>query len=295
VPVIPATTAIKSAGTPKISGKTRAQKVNAIVAVGDNAYLGGEFTTMVSSSGSTSSRGYLAAVEGPTGRLKSWNPKANGKVWAMELSADKQWVYVGGDFSSIGGVTVSKLAKVSIATGKVDKTFKPKSVKGRVRALALAGDRLYLGGEFKSVAGQVRPKLAAVDAITGALVDWTPPPLGPGRYIGQTGVPTPDYDPGHVYAVEVLGGTVFAGGTFLDIGCTPALVAVDAVTGGLAALQYEPERPVFSLEAAGGILYAVAGGPGGRLYAYGPEDDDPVWKAKFDGDAVGVAVSPTTG
>ncbi len=291
----PSSSALKGWGTAKVSGKNRAQRVNAIVAVGDIGYLGGEFTKMVApSGGGSSSRNYLAAIDGTTGKLTSWNPKASGKVWAMELSADRQSVYVGGDFSSIGGKSVSKVAKVSLATGKLDTTFKPKSVKGRVRALALDGDRLYVGGEFLSIAGVARPKLAALDAVTGALLDWTPPPLGPGRYLGNTGIPTPDYAAGHVFAVDVIGGRVFAGGTFLNLGCRAGLVVVDAVTGGLVTQQYEPERPIFDLEAAGGVMYGVGGGPGGRLYAYGPTSKHPIWRAKFDGDAVGLAVSATT-
>jgi hypothetical protein len=292
---VPSSSAIASWGTAKVDGKSRAQRVNAIVTVGDIGYLGGEFTKMVApAGGGSSSRNYLAAIDGTTGKLTSWNPKASGKVWAMELSADRQSVYVGGDFSYMGGRSVSKVAKVDLTTGKVDTTFKPRSVKGRVRTLALDGERLYLGGEFLSVDGRPRPKLAAVDARTGALQNWTPPPLGRGRYIGNTGVPTPDYSAGHVFAVDVIGGTVFAGGTFLDIGCQAALVALDAATGGLAKLQYEPARPIFDLEAVGDTLYAVGGGPGGRLFAYGPDSRWPRWKAKFDGDAVGVAVSAGT-
>ena len=293
VPDSLSTTALRGWGTAKADGKSRAQKVNAVVEAGGNAYLGGEFTKMVSGS-STSYRKYLAAIDGTTGRLKSWNPKASGKVWAMEVSADGKSVYVGGDFSYVGGWSVSKVAKIHLATGKPDKTFRPKSVKGRVRALALDGDRLYVGGEFKTIAGQSRPKLAALDARTGALLDWTPPPLGRGRYLGQTGVPTPDYEAGHVFAVEAFGGKVFAGGTFLDLGCQAALVTLDAATGGLAEPQYDPGRPVFGLDSAGGILYAVSGGPGGRVYAFGPEKERAIWRAKFDGDAVGVAVSAST-
>jgi beta-propeller uncharacterized protein DUF5122 len=282
------TTATPSWGTAKVDGKSRAQRVNAIVEAGGIAYLGGEFTKMVRG-GSTASRGYLAAIDG-NGDLTSWNPKANKKVFALELSADGRSLYVGGDFSSIGGRYASKLAKLDLATGQLDTTFRP-SVKGRVRGLALAGDRLYIGGEFLTVGDQPRPKLAAVDPVTGAVLPWTPPPLGPGRYIGHTGIPTPDYSPGHVFAVEAIGGKVFAAGNFLNLGGQGGLVTLDAATGGLAEPQYEPGRPMFDLDTAGGVLYAVGGGPGGRLFAYGLDKARPLWKVKIDGDAVGVAVS----
>jgi hypothetical protein len=290
----PSTTPIKSWGTAKVSGKNKSQRVNAIVAANGAAYLGGEFTKMVSPTGATASRNYLAAVDGGTGNLKSWNPKANGKVWALELAADGNSVYVGGDFSKIGDRYVSKVAKVDLATGKVDTTFKPRSVKGRVRALALHGDRLYIGGEFLSVADQARPKVAAVDPTTGALLPWTAPPLGPGRYIGNTGVPTPDYSPGHVFAIDVIGTKVFVAGNFLNLGGWGGLVTLDAETGAVSEPQYDPGRPMFDLETRHGRLYAVGGGPGGRLYAFSPDDDAPIWRAKVDGDNVGVAVSATS-
>ncbi|HEV8626855.1 MAG TPA: PQQ-binding-like beta-propeller repeat protein [Acidimicrobiia bacterium] len=288
------TTAIPSWGTAKVDGKSKAQRVNAIVEAGGIAYLGGQFTKMVPpGGGSTTSRGYLAAIDGTTGDLTGWNPKASGKVFALELSADGKSVYAGGDFSYIGGRSAPKLAKIDLVTGKLDPMFKP-VVKGRVRGLALDGDRLYVAGDFLSVGGQDRPKLAAVDPVTGAVLPWTPPPLGPGRYIGHTGIPTPDYSAGNVYAVEAFGGKVFAAGNFLDFGGQGGLVTLDAATGALAEPQYEPGRPIFDLASAGGFLYAVGGGPGGRAYAFSPDDDKPLWKVKFDGDAVGVAVSNST-
>ena len=187
------------------------------------------------------------------------------------------------------------MAKVDLATGKVDTTFKPKSVKGRVRTLALDGDRLYLGGEFLSVDGKARPKLAAVDARTGALQDLDPPAARPGPVPREHRYPDPRLRRRpRLHRGRHRGPPVFAGGTFLDIGCRAALVALDTVTGGLAKQQYVPGRPIFDLEAVGDTLYAVGGGPGGRLFAYGPDSKYPRWRAKFDGDAVGVAVSAGT-
>lgn len=283
------TEATPSWGTSKISGKSKAYKVSAIVEADGIAYLGGDFKKMTRG-GSTKYRNYLAAVDGETGELTSWNPNASGKVWALELAADGKSVYVGGDFSYIGGKYTSKVAKVNLATGKIDTTFKV-SVKGRVRGLALAGDRLYVGGDFLTIGGQPRPKLAALDPATGDVLDWTPPPLGPGRYLGQTGIPTPDYDAGHVFAVEAIGGKVFAAGNFTNFSCQGGLVTIDAATGGLVEPQYDPGRPIFDLDTYDGILYAVGGGPGGRAYAFSPDDEDPLWRLKVDGDNMGVAAS----
>jgi hypothetical protein len=203
-------------------------------------------------------------------------------------------VYLGGDFNHIGGRSVSKLAKIDLASGKVDTTFRPAVKGGRVRALALDGERLYVGGEFNSVGKQARPKLAAVDAASGAVLSWTPPALNPGRYLGHTGTPTDAVAAGHVFAVEVIDGKVFAGGNFKDFGCQGGLVTLDAATGALVEPQYNPGIPIFDFDTSGGVLFAAAGGPGGRVYAFSPAEKAPLWTAKFDGDIVGVAASATT-
>ncbi|HVW33040.1 MAG TPA: hypothetical protein VHL53_10915 [Acidimicrobiia bacterium] len=287
---IPSATPLPSWGTAKAS-TGKAGRVNAVVSVGDTVYLGGAFTKMVApGGGSATARDHLAAVDARTGKLTAWNPHVDGTIWSLALSADQKSVYVGGDFHHIGGRSVSKLAKVDLATGKADPSFHP-AVNGRVRAITLAGTRLYIGGEFTTVAKQSRPKLAAIDPATGALQAWTPPALGRGRYLTHVGTPTPDYDPGHVFAIAVIGGKVFAAGTFTNFACQGGLVTLDAATGGLVSPQYKPGRPVFDLTTANGVLYAVGGGPGGRAWAYSPDKAKPLWTVKFDGDAVGVATS----
>jgi len=276
-------TADPSWGTSKKSGTTKSQRVNGIVEHDGIAYFGGEFTKMTPpGGGTTATRNHLAAVDGATGQLTSWNPNASGNVFALALSADGDWVYVGGDFSSIGGKSAPKLARIRLEDGKIDPNFRPK-VNSRVRAITLDGDRLYVGGNFTTIGGQPRPELAAIDPITGALLPWTPPALGRGRYIGHTGIPTPDYSPGYVFSIAVIGGKVFAAGNFLNIGCQGGLVTIDAATGGLVEPQYDPGRPIFDLTTYGGVLYAVGGGPGGTAYAFSPDDQKPLWKVKVDG------------
>ncbi|HET9769718.1 MAG TPA: PQQ-binding-like beta-propeller repeat protein [Acidimicrobiia bacterium] len=280
-------------------GGGRAQLATAVVEHGGRAYIGGSFTKMTPPGGGSGvTRNRLAAIDVARRKLLPWNPKANGKVRALALNASKTAVYVGGDFSSIGGKSASKLALVDLASGKVDTKFRP-AVKGRVRSIALAGNRLYVGGDFESVGGKARPKVAALDPVTGKLLDWAPPPLGPGRYMGQTGVPTPDRPSGDVYSVAAPadGSRVYVAGTFIDFAGQGGLVALDADSGLPLPKQWSPGRPVFHLTVSPGdgrTVYAAAGGPGGRLYALDPDKPTkPRWQAAVDGDAVGVAASAT--
>jgi hypothetical protein len=294
-------TASGSASTSSTSSeKVRAQLVLAIAEAGDRVILGGEFKKMRDpASGTSQTRNRLAALDVNTGALLPWNPNADGRVRDMVLSADMTKLYLGGDFNNIGGKSARKLAAINLATGKLDPAFKPK-VRSRVRGLALHGNRLYVGGDFETIDGAPRSKLAAFDATTGALLPWAAPAIGPGRYMGQTGIPTPEEESGDVYtlAVPADGSRVYAGGNFIDFAGQGGLIALDAVTGQPFPEQWEVERPVFDLTmwpGDGWTLFAATGGPGGRLFAFRPDKmNRPIWKAKVDGDAMGVAASTNT-
>lgn len=282
-----------------LASNGRAQRVNAVVEVDGTAYLGGAFTKMTQpGGGSTVGRSRLAAVDTRSGALHRWNPKANGTVRALEVNAGRTAVYVGGDFSAIGGISASKLALVDLASGRIDRRFRS-AVRGRVRTIVLAGGTLYVGGDFTSVGGKTRAKVAALDPVTGTLLDWAPPALGGGRYLGNTGVPTPSAPSGNVYALAVPpdGGRVYVAGDFLDIAGHGGLVVLDGVSGEARPQQWAVGRPVFDLTvspADGRTVFAAAGGAGGRIYAFHPDrPTKPRWSAAVDGDAVGVAASTT--
>ena len=277
---------------------TRAGKVLSVLETSGVLYVGGEFTAMAPP-GSTGEQGavprnHLAALDVASGTLTNWDPGANGTVRALLLSQDGRRLYVGGDFSTIGGQVVRKLALLDLATGAVDPTFAPQ-ISGRVRALALAGNRLYAGGDFQSP----RPLLAAFDARSGELVDWVPPENGGGMFVGQTGEPTPDAGPGTVDALAVShrGTVVHAGGTFINFGGRAGLLTLDAGSGEATSWQGEMKRPVFGLAVSpdGRTLYAATGGAGGRIYSFDPGGAGaPAWSGSFDGDAVAVVASADT-
>jgi hypothetical protein len=303
-----ATSADATWGTGAVSETGRAQLVHAEQPVGRTVYIGGEFTSLVPPSGDSAlavGRNHLAALDVVNHGLLPWNPDVNGIVRALALSADGTKLYVGGDFTKIGGVSAPKIAMLDLATGKVVKTFKSR-VKGRVFSIALSGNRLFVGGDFEQVVGPSgalvsRSTVAALDASTGEmLLDWAPPPLGPGRYMGHTGTPTPDAPPGYTYAVAVTadGSRVYVGGNFLDLGGRGGMVVLDGASGAVLPSQWDVDRPVFDLAVwpgDGTTVFAATGGPGGRLFAYRPSTPTrPFWKAAVDGDAVSVAASSTT-
>jgi Domain of unknown function (DUF5122) beta-propeller len=334
---LPSTAADVSWGVgPVVDG--RAPRVRALAAVGRTVFLGGDFTTMVPPNAplppvtlppvilpptaltdpattspvrvppppatpGSQARHHLAALDVDRHTLLPWDPDADGPVSAIVVSDDGRHLYVGGDFSRIGGQPVAKVARIDAATGALDPSFHA-AVAGGVRALALAGDRLYVGGVFNSVAGpdggEARPKLAALDATTGALLPWTPPDMGPGRYSGHNGMATATESGGDVLALAVTAdhSRVYVGGNFMDFGGQAGLAVLDAATAQAVPQQWRTGRPIFDLTvspADGVTVFASAGGSGGQVYAFRPDrTTGPVWATWVDGDAPGVAASTTT-
>ncbi len=128
-------------------------------------------------------------------------PTTNGQVLCV-LQAGSL-VYVGGNFSTIGGQARNCLAAFNSTTGVVDATFLPGlNVGGQVWSLAIDGSTLYAGGLFSSALdGSVaRNRLAAFNATTG--------------------VPDALWDPDvslHVLSIAVSSSKVFACGYFTQV------------------------------------------------------------------------------
>jgi hypothetical protein len=97
------TAAATLAPAPASPWATANGRVLAIVRVNDVVYVGGKFTQMVDTDGTVLARNHLAAVSAIDGHVLPWNPGANGTVRAMAVSVDGKTVYIGGDFTSLGG------------------------------------------------------------------------------------------------------------------------------------------------------------------------------------------------
>lgn len=95
-----------------------------------------------------------------------FNPSANSDVFAIAAQPDGK-ILAGGNFSSLGGVARSRLARVNV-DGGIDSTFNP-GPNTTVNAVAVQPDgRIVVGGAFESIAGVSRVRLARLLA-TGAI------------------------------------------------------------------------------------------------------------------------------
>jgi len=138
----------------------------AVQAVGDQVWVGGEFTQAVDADLSTThARNNLAVFDFNTGDVLPMVADANSKVEAIETD-DTSTVWVGGNFSEIAGEQQAYIAAFDAVTGELDTTFDV-SLNFSVYALHYNDGWLYIGGDFGEVNGLSSNKMARVDAVTG--------------------------------------------------------------------------------------------------------------------------------
>lgn len=161
---------------------------------GDTAYIGGSFTRVYNSSNS-SQFGCLYDVS--TWSLQGNFPAPNAAVYASIPDGQGGW-YLGGDFTTVGGVECSKIAYIS-ATGIVSQVT-PDVINGSVRSLLIYNGHLLIGGTFTQIGTLIRNRLASINLSTKTFTDWSP------NLNGQ------------VNAIANAGDSIIVGGAFTSIG-----------------------------------------------------------------------------
>lgn len=133
-------------------------RVDAISAEGATTYAGGLFDR-VSADGYPYDRSNLMAFDTSTGSmLATFAPSFDKPVRALENAADGG-VYVGGDFTTVNGVTRAGLVKLT-AAGDIDPAFSPAFRGGLIYDVELVDGHLI-------VAGNAGKKLMSLNPVTG--------------------------------------------------------------------------------------------------------------------------------
>ena len=151
--------------------------VRVVLRVGDRIVVGGEFTEVREFGRSlVLKRKNLFAFDPATGEIdESFVPNPDAIVHALEPAANGQGVYVGGEFTRIGGGEHPRLALVQLADGGVVPGFdagRSGKVAGKVKDLALHDGRLWVAGAFTHIDGQPQGQLATVDPVTGTYLPF---------------------------------------------------------------------------------------------------------------------------
>ncbi|MGH8961450.1 MAG: hypothetical protein ACRDWT_09610 [Jatrophihabitantaceae bacterium] len=241
---------------------------------GNNVWVGGSFSAARPAGSPLGSnevtRNNLLVYNINTGALvSSIAPSFNAQVKVVTVSPDGSRVYVGGQFTSVNGVTRNRIAAFDASTGALINSFAP-SVDSVVNAIVATNATVYVGGAFSKSSSVARTRLAAFTAGTGALLSWNPT-ADDGV---QSMVLTPD------------GSKMIVAGAFNSIGGATyhGLAALDPATGAplpWAATNVvqdsSPGAVVSSLSTDGTFIYGTAwayGSPSATLEGSFSADPD---------------------
>jgi hypothetical protein len=252
-------------------------RVSAIIVVRNTIYIGGDFTAVRPSGAAPGTRevprAHLAAFRADNGKLRSWNPGANGAVSALATSADHKLIYVGGSFSRLAGARRHNVGAVKAANGAATRFHA--NTNGEVLALYRTRSRLYLGGSFTNVKHTHRKRVAAL-ALGGRLIrTWHPGTNNSVRTIQVSRDRT----------------KVYLGGEFNIVnGHNEPHLAKLSTTGKLLRWRRHPGFPVWQIVLGKKRVFAGGNGPGGRIAAF-TTGGRKVWSVQADGGVQTIALS----
>lgn len=134
-------------------------------------YIGGTFTSIAGVG-----RNRIAGVSILTGAV-TWYPPggANSTVYSLSIgSSFGDFLFVGGAFTTIGGVARNRLCAFNLPAGTLN-AWTP-NVNSTVYSVFVYGMELYVGGIFTSVDGQPRSRVAKFDFSNSVavLTSWDP-------------------------------------------------------------------------------------------------------------------------
>jgi len=198
--------------------------VDALTVAGSSLYAAGNFTTIKPAGSVAQTRAYVARLGTTTGTLDTaWAPTPDARVRSLATSSNGATVFLGGDFTSVGGASgTNKIAALSATTGARVSGFVASANNGTsfgvVYGLSTDGTNLY------QAVGGSGGACTAVSATTGARV-WS------------------KHGNGNLHGVRRVGNTVYCGGHFsgtasFDGQDRSKVAAVDAIT--YATLPFAP-------------------------------------------------------
>jgi hypothetical protein len=221
-----------------ISTITNTSTVAAMVISGTNFIISGSFTNV----GGWPRNGLARMLTNFSAADGTWNPAytTNSGITALALSGTN--LFVGGQFTQIGGQLATNLARISmVSTGAAVAGWTP-ALNGQVNSLLTESSWLLVGGSFNFVSNKIALGLTKLDQTTATLDD---------SFFCQVETP------GAVYAiVQQPDGKVIVGGDFWLAGFV--------IRPHLARLNSDGTLDTLWATATDGPVDALAlGGPGG--------------------------------
>lgn len=210
-------------GTPHLAKTTAQQTIRQLVKCGNTMYAVGQFTKIKRYSTTyTRSNIFSFSATAPY-KLTSWAPAVNGEVNSIAFRAGNcADAYIGGKFSSVGGVSAKNIAEISTSTGAVVTGFKH-SANGSVQTLLGYGSHLIAGGYYTSINNSTAdPYMTSLNATTGSDDGFIRLHIS-GHYYWCSGGKCTSNNPTRVYNQQLShGGTLdLVEGDFTSVGGQP--------------------------------------------------------------------------
>lgn len=249
---------------------------------GTSVMIGGSFSFV---GGTTRNNAAAFDLSAGGANVDSWSANTNGIVWTVGMAPGDSAVYLGGEFTTVGGAPRQRLAKVSTASGAADPGFVA-DADNMVRHLEVNGSYVYAGGLQININGKFTGRLGRVNRVTGATdQNWTP---------------APD-EKVNGFAFSPDGSIVYVAGQFTMLGgagrrCIGAVNVVNATANTTWAPNTFAGSGVLncydlSVTPDGSRIYLASGGHlgngGNRIWGY-RADGSALWSHLGDGDAQAV-------
>ena len=202
--------------------------VKSITQIGSKIVAVGDFTLVRPKGSKTDlTRNGIVAFDATTGALDTAFDTDFGSGFPRSIDTDGTYLYVGGSFSTVDGVTHRRLARLTASGVLVPGLTTPDNV---VNEVVVRGSRLFVGGKFTSFQGVQRRSLAVIDTGSGQLVGNEVPFTG--LYNGgATSIARMD--------VDAAGTKLVAVGNFTDVGgvTRDQVAVVDVPVAGTMAVS----------------------------------------------------------
>ncbi|MES2559226.1 MAG: hypothetical protein V4590_05770, partial [Bacteroidota bacterium] len=209
-------------------------------------YIGGSFSKV-----GDSLRNNLAHID-VNGEVSGWNPNVNNLVNTLYMQGN--YVFIGGAFTTLGGLTRNYIAAVSKTTG-IPTIWNP-NANSFVYAIAGKDSFIYVGGSFTTIGGVTRSCFAIFDNVYGIAKPFT------GGAGGGSST--------RVSGITVSGNTIYVFGDFTGFNSVSRsdLASIDATTYALTSWNPNPVGPapflIWTVTVANGMIYV-----GGSFYFMG--------------------------
>lgn len=175
----------------------------------------------------------------------TWQPNTINALspWGYEIGKYNNHIYLGGSFSTFGGLSRKGIVEIDLNGNVTNKNFYLSN--NQVYAIKFQGNTIWIGSNSANIGGAFHPRVSQVDISTGFSTCWYPPLTGQIQISPLLAVD----------AIEVDQDTVFLGGRM--VGPTANTRYLSMFTGNPSYINIGPDLqlcpPVpFTLNAAQG-------------------------------------------